>query len=160
MAETTATATATATTKPTRVFVYGASKFTEGLDFDPSMSDQEVQETLAPHYDGLGNAAMSPPVESGEGEDKIVTRKFELKFGSKGADVTAPSGDRSRDLRAFTQAIVDAPPHLLTIWYVLPELNVATLDEQVLMGHALSVADEEAEQEGDAITALVDKLLA
>ena len=141
--------------KPKRVFVYGASKFTEGIDFNPSLTDQELQESLAPHYDGLGNATMSPPVESGEGENRIITRKFELKFGQKGVIDAGVRG-----LAAFVQDIVDAPPHILTIWYVLPELNAATLDEQVFMGHALSVADEEAEQEGNAITTLVDKLLA
>ena len=148
MAETTTPA------APKRVFVHGASKFVEGIDFDAGLSDQEVQESLAVHYPTLENATMSPPVESGEGANKVVTRKFEVKFGQKGTDGQAGT----RGLATFVQAVMDAPPHTLSIWYVLPELNAATLDQQVLMGHALAVADEEAGVEGDAVTELVQKL--
>ena len=147
----------TTPTKPRRVFVHGASKFMEGVDFDASLSDQEVQEALAVHYPLLENATLSPPVESGEGENKVVTRKFEVKFGQKGTDTAGQA--TSHGLTPFVKALMEAPPHILSIWYVLPELNAATLDQQVLMGHALAVADDEARAEGDAVTELVQKLV-
>lgn len=149
MAETTTPA------APKRVFVHGASKFVEGIDFDASLSDQEVQESLAVHYPTLENATMAPPVESGEGANKVVTRKFEVKFGQKGSGRQAGT----RGLATFAQTVMDAPPHVLSIWYVLPELHAATLDQQVLMGHALAVADDEARVEGEAVTDLVQKLV-
>lgn len=146
--------------RPKRVFTYGAHTWVEGEDFAPDLTDQHVQEALARHYKILQNATMSAPIESGEGDERTATRSFEAKMGTKGAREAAALLHLQDGLVGWIDDVAAAPPEKLLIWDVLDELDRAGIEQQVLMGHALSVAHEEGERAEKEAAAFIARLLA